>query len=329
MSRTSDEQNKFTQVGTETRVNTSTLDHAHTELHKGNAYNIDSFTPLGENESLDYIFQTPIETELVTNGNAWSRSTGSLAPTGWATGSDSNIESLFATGSEGVLVITNTSSSATGYVGIEQRINGLAIGRTYTVTHTGLTGTGGQLFSAGSTSGANDYISQSLATPTSTQITATATDLFLGLRTAISGSPDGVQPTVQADEIGLKVDEAKVIHMTFIIESNLQAEIALLEGVTTNTGSFCTPNNRNRDLGGYPSLVVSITGSQTAQLPASVTTLMSSSMGAAALPAGRGVGGGTRSDNEWMLARGTKYLLRTTSRAADNVVDVELNWYED
>jgi len=48
-----------------------------------------------------------------------------------------------------------------------------------------------------------------------------------------------------------------------------------------------------------------------------------------ALGAGKKVGGSHRGTEEWILKRNTLYAFRCTSNADNNVVQMNLDWYEE
>jgi hypothetical protein len=126
-----------------------------------------------------------------------------------------------------------------------------------------------------------------------------------------------------ADILIVTPDTAKWAHLTWKVESELEAHAAIWEAPTaTASASAIVAYNRQRNAGGASGLVLTHT-------PTSITTgttlIRDVHMGS-----GRSVGGSRADAEEFILKQGTKYLFRVTNSVsnANNYVSVWLDWYE-
>lgn len=116
-------------------------------------------------------------------------------------------------------------------------------------------------------------------------------------------------------------DTTKWAHMVGSVTTESEAHVYFYEDTTTsNDGTAMTEFNRNRNSGTAATVVATYTPTVTG-----VGTLIWESH----FGSGRGVGGGARSENEFVLKQNTKYMLRVTNATANaNYIAIAINWYE-
>ena len=121
-------------------------------------------------------------------------------------------------------------------------------------------------------------------------------------------------------------DTRKWAHMIIDIDSAL-ASYAQLWVPTTKTheaGNAITPFNRNNNSTNTSDLTICHTpaGSQAG------AANLAQYMGAATTSGKAASGGGTSSRGEFILLQNSSYLIRVTSRADNNALNIVLDWYE-
>ncbi len=119
-------------------------------------------------------------------------------------------------------------------------------------------------------------------------------------------------------------DTIVVAHMFLSSTVSAEATIDLLEGVTTaGDGAAVLDFNNNRQSVNTSGVVITHT-------PAGLAGGTDLLNGGIKVGAGRNIGGVSRNDNELLLERNTKYLLRITNDAAgaNNITTVSFSWYE-
>lgn len=110
------------------------------------------------------------------------------------------------------------------------------------------------------------------------------------------------------------------VHLVFDVESEAEADFELYEGsVLSNNGTALTPYNRNRTSSNTALTVIEHTPTIT-----SLGTLLAQRHWGS----GRGVGGGDRGTDEWILQANTRYLIRVTNSVASaNHYSLKMVWY--
>lgn len=123
--------------------------------------------------------------------------------------------------------------------------------------------------------------------------------------------------------IMLTTPPVKTIHLQFNAFSNLETDVAFFEGANYTGGSNLAPLDRNRITKNTPGLV--LTSEPTGDTIG--TFLWNSGTGSSS---GGGVPGGelARGSNELILNKETKYIFQVTSQAANNEIEILLDWYE-
>ncbi len=133
---------------------------------------------------------------------------------------------------------------------------------------------------------------------------------------------DGVANAATVDILIKTTGCSRVPHLTGEVQSNLQGNISFYEGLTVSAdGTTLSINNNNRN----SSNVASCTAFHTPTVGATLgTELFAQSM----FGAGRNIGGNVKREREFVLAPDQKYLLRFTSDAASNTVNMILDFYD-
>jgi hypothetical protein len=119
-------------------------------------------------------------------------------------------------------------------------------------------------------------------------------------------------------------DVAKRVHLVYEYYYEREGSFELWEGVTTDADGTLIPNyNNDRDSSSTAGLI--ITHTPTNPSTGSASLLINQWIGS-----GRGIGGTRRADQEKILKRNTKYLIRATNRAlgSENLFNYQLDWYE-
>lgn len=117
-------------------------------------------------------------------------------------------------------------------------------------------------------------------------------------------------------------DSSKVPHFLYAVSSGLSVTIDLFEE-TTKTGGTAVPSlNNNRRSGNTAETTVTHSPGGAGD----GTQILYDSAGGTG---GGRSGGEARGENEYLLKRNTKYLLRITSGDANNVISIRLHWYEN
>jgi len=118
-------------------------------------------------------------------------------------------------------------------------------------------------------------------------------------------------------------DSTKYIHMIFIMEGSAITQWQLFEGADRNGTTPQTVSNSNRNNTTAATLTIhkgtsggSADGTQIHIYKGGSATNQSRS------------GSNTRNDEELILKRNTKYILRTTSGTNSNLTNIRLSWYE-
>jgi hypothetical protein len=122
-------------------------------------------------------------------------------------------------------------------------------------------------------------------------------------------------------------DTTKRAHMVHRAVGSLSTTFDVLEGPTVqDNGATVTTYNKDRDSASASVLKArdGTAGSYTTNptIDAAGTAIFSETFG------GRGGGGESRATLEIILAANTTYAFRLTSNAANNVVGINLTWYE-
>lgn len=115
----------------------------------------------------------------------------------------------------------------------------------------------------------------------------------------------------------------KWIHMTIGVNVEGEADVKFYEDVESFTdGTSVTPYNSNRNSGA--STITDMVYDATLTLGSAVT------LANHVIGSGRSVGGGTRSDNEFVLKQGSIYSIVVTNQVSGspNETNFSLNWYE-
>ena len=113
---------------------------------------------------------------------------------------------------------------------------------------------------------------------------------------------------------------AKSAHMKFAVTGDGKGNVAIYEGSTTSAnGTPMVINNRNRQSTGLPVSTVNSAPTVTALN----TMLCQELFGSSVIS-----GGGTRADNEWILKKSTKYIIRVTATVAIDF-SIKINFYEE
>lgn len=118
-------------------------------------------------------------------------------------------------------------------------------------------------------------------------------------------------------------DTNKLLNFRFTVSGTLITTVRLFEGTSKTGGTAVTILNNYRDH-------ANVSGATLTHTPAGSgdgTAIFVTSFGSASNPA-NAVGGATSQDDEIILKRNTKYLLRVTSGSNSNVVRTKLFWYE-
>jgi len=115
-------------------------------------------------------------------------------------------------------------------------------------------------------------------------------------------------------------------HLVFSVDGALQTLVQLFETCTHTAGAAKTAYNNNRNSATANTTLLNASNDDAADGNAILQSMFGVSTGS-------GInsivsGGGSRGDNEHVLKQNTKYLLRVTSYADNNVVSVKLSWYE-
>lgn len=112
-----------------------------------------------------------------------------------------------------------------------------------------------------------------------------------------------------------------LIHIVFDVETESEAEYQLWENSTiSNNGTAVTPINRNRSIATTAATKVFYTPTITSL----GATLCTKHWGS-----GKGVGGGDRSIEEWVLKANTNYIIRVTNFTVNaNHATLEMVWYQ-
>lgn len=117
-------------------------------------------------------------------------------------------------------------------------------------------------------------------------------------------------------------------NLTFTVKATLHTNIIFQESGSFLTGSAITPINRNRQSSNV-STVITTNSASFIDLSSGIN-LISASFGTDTIGQGsQGSGGDTRAEQEFILANDKEYYLRITSLTAANIVDWDINWYED
>jgi len=118
-------------------------------------------------------------------------------------------------------------------------------------------------------------------------------------------------------------DTTKWSHLIFEAQSTLLTTMALYEGADRNGTNLQVAYNNNRNSGTSATTTVH---EATAGGTTDGTLIWTAKWGTAA--GGGKVGGAARQDSEIILLQDTKYILRLTSGANNNVISTLLEWYE-
>lgn len=116
---------------------------------------------------------------------------------------------------------------------------------------------------------------------------------------------------------------SKLINFRFIIHATLVTTVTLFEGTSKTGGTAVTILNNYRDH-------ANVSGATLTHTPAGSgdgTAIFVTSFGSASNPANAS-GGAVTQDDEIILKKNTKYLLRIASSTNSNLVSTKLVWYE-
>jgi hypothetical protein len=117
---------------------------------------------------------------------------------------------------------------------------------------------------------------------------------------------------------------AKRIHFVFEYYYEAEGGLELWEGVSTDAdGNTYTSFNSDRESSNTSGLVVTHT-------PTNATTNGATRIVNHRIGSGKGIGGTRRADQEKLLKRNTKYMVRATNYAlgASNLFNFQFDWYE-
>ena len=145
-------------------------------------------------------------------------------------------------------------------------------------------------------------------------------DAYYAIRSALLNSAGTIEVRVATP------NNTKWAHMLIVIEGALAGTAELWEGTTKthSTTNAITPFNRNRNSTKTSALTICHTPGGAEGAAAGLTKYF----GAASVSGKDSEGGGANSRSEFILKQNTAYLLRATSRADNNAMSIELDWYE-
>ena len=121
-------------------------------------------------------------------------------------------------------------------------------------------------------------------------------------------------------------DTTKWAHMIAAITGALSTTVEFYETCTHTAGAAKTAYNNNRNSATANTTTLAVSNDDNADGTPIYSVQFGISTGGGA--SGVSGGGSLRADGEYMLKQNTKYLLRVTSNADNNVVSVMLGWYE-
>ena len=149
-------------------------------------------------------------------------------------------------------------------------------------------------------------------------------EIHSGSHFHISYCDDDLDSAQNADLLIVTPDTTKWSHFTYRVTSTLDVYAFLAEDATTsNDGTGLTEWNSNRNSGTAATATVTHTPTVTGTGNAIWQSYFGLSTGAFVRE-----GGESRNDEEFILKRNAKYLLRVTSGTNDNQVCIHINWYE-
>lgn len=118
----------------------------------------------------------------------------------------------------------------------------------------------------------------------------------------------------------ITANTTKWIHLLIKRRGTGETKMELFEDPTSSAnGTAKTIVQKNRNSSNVPSMLVYHTPTVSVD-----GTLLSKKL----FGEGKKEGGEDRSSDEWILKQNSKYLIKTTSAAADNITSIELVWYE-
>lgn len=113
---------------------------------------------------------------------------------------------------------------------------------------------------------------------------------------------------------------AKSVHMKYSVTADGKGKVGIYENSTTSApGGAMILNNRNRQSTGLAVATVN-----TAPTVTGIGTLMCEELFGSSVISG----GGTRADNEWILQKNMKYIIRVTATVAIDF-SIKINFYEE
>ncbi len=115
--------------------------------------------------------------------------------------------------------------------------------------------------------------------------------------------------------------------MIFRVPDSLDTEWWLFEGTAKVNGTGMGEHNHNRNIADAAGLAVT----HTPDAGADGSEIHHERFGNDAGPPGNSSGGAgaNRGTQEWILKQNERYLLRVTSRSANNNISIVIDWYEN